>query len=79
MEFYSQYLMFLHKGWSAPIIFFGAIVEENETLGCLESRHLPRLDGLNGSHWNFSKRWHGQTKLCFFLGLSGDIFLLLHL
>jgi len=79
MEFYSQYLMFLHKGWSTPIVFFGVIVEENETLGCLKSRHLPRLDGLSGSHWNFSKRWHDQTKLCFFLGLSGDIFLFLHL
>ncbi len=36
-------------------------------------------DGLSGNHWNFLKRCHNQAKLCFFLGLSGNIFLVLHL
>jgi len=36
-------------------------------------------DGSSGSHKNFLKRWHNQAKLCFSLGLSGNIFLVLHL
>jgi hypothetical protein len=43
MEIFSQCLMLMHQGWFAPIVFFDALVEENETLKCLESRHLPWL------------------------------------
>ncbi len=33
----------------------------------------------SGSHFNFLKRCHDQTKLYFSLGLNGNIFLVLHL
>ncbi len=79
MVFFSQYLMLLHKGWFVPIIFFNALVEENETPRCLESCCLPRLGWFEWKSWNFLKNCHGQPKLCFSLGLNGDIFLLLHL
>ncbi len=43
MEFSSQYLMFLHQGWFALVIFSNTLVKENTTLGCLKSHPLPQL------------------------------------
>ncbi len=41
MEFDSQYLMLLPLGWSPPVIFSGALVEDIETLGGLELQPFP--------------------------------------
>jgi hypothetical protein len=41
MEFTSLYLMFLPQGWPTPVVYFDALVEENETLRGLKSHPLP--------------------------------------
>jgi hypothetical protein len=43
MEFASLYLMLLHQGWFAPIVFFGTLTKENEILGGLQLCPFPRL------------------------------------
>jgi hypothetical protein len=48
MEFSSQYLMFLHQGWSTPVVFSCALAKENETPGHLE---LCPLLQLGWSEW----------------------------
>ncbi len=43
MEFASLYLMFMHQGWFAFIIFFSALVKENKNTRGLKSRPFPQL------------------------------------
>jgi hypothetical protein len=68
MEFASLYLMFMHQGWFAFIIFFSALAKENKTPRGLKSRPFPQL---GWSEWKLLELFKKTKRPSLVLPLSG--------